>query len=132
MKFTNQELFDKAYRAILAQGKPSSTRSNGDCATQCVYNGPNGTSCAFGHLVPPELRHLLVEDKVADHQVLCVSQVRDYFGYQPMDSYSIFNLIQRCHDIPVAEGAYDFIGEFKRHMKSLAAHYSLTVPKEQS
>lgn len=46
---TPQEIFNKAYLGLKAQGQQSITDDIG-----CAYNGPDGTHCGIGLLVPPE------------------------------------------------------------------------------
>jgi len=40
---TKQEMFDRAYRGLSKQKWKQSKRGD-----SCVYNGPNGTHCAYG------------------------------------------------------------------------------------
>lgn len=45
---TRQEMFDRAVRGLAAQGWVASRAPSG----ACLYNGPNGRRCAWGHVDP--------------------------------------------------------------------------------
>lgn len=121
MNFTYQELFDKAWHAIHAQGKPAYIKET----SLCMYRGPDGTSCAFGHLVPEKLRHLLKEDRGSDNQ-LTIPEIASYFDVQDISDVSFFRRLQLSHDR--AAKYKDFMAEYCALMRDVAKEYDLVVP----
>lgn len=52
-KLTAQAAFNKSARHLLKQGKKSGLSK--PWGYQCLYRGPNGTSCAVGALIPKRI-----------------------------------------------------------------------------
>ena len=155
MNFTNQELFDKAYKAIIAQGEPSLRGT--DDGRGCAYRGDNGTSCAIGHLLSPELRATIYEGGIMSRLYDVDPTVRHFFGISLKDldakegdpvvraHAKFLSQLQRAHDTaalpdeveadrefyaaPSAPSDLDFIPAFKSYMAQLAKTYNLTVPE---
>lgn len=141
-----QDVFNKAYIAILDQGVPSMT------GTVCQYRGPNGTSCAIGHLMPPDLRAAVPEGSIT-YTLRQSSAAREFFGFKSLEAVDhgghaeFLQNIQSAHDFAArpeniscddfdagvphfdVDMSLDFIPGFKNNMRQIAAFYGLTVPE---
>lgn len=73
---TPQEVFDKVARHLLTQKRKAMAvmpeAANGDAKPACAYRGSDGTSCAFGCLIPDSCYDPVLENVVAP---LIVSRV---------------------------------------------------------
>lgn len=133
MNFTRQQLFDKAYTAIVKQGVPSYRAATETKGGGCVYRGPNGTSCAIGHLLSDELRATVAEAPI-DGLLELDSNVFDFFGVTPQsfrEDAEFLSRLQHAHDVAIL-GQQDldgFADRFKRNMAALAQEHGLTVPE---
>lgn len=117
---THQEVFNKVYLAIIAQGEPSSDGKN------CLYRGPNGLKCAAGHLVP--------DDKYdPDWETFDVPYIvrkgKLDFGVPT----AFVQSLQNAHDNAECDGGKhfkgaDFISRFTSRMKGIAKMYNLVMP----
>lgn len=142
-----QDIFNKAYIAILNQGVPSMT------GKACQYRGPNGTSCAIGHLLPADLRAAVPEGSIT--YLLRQSQpTRELFGYTSLSDVDnnsrrteFLQNLQSAHDFAAwpenisvddfdagvphfdVDMSLDFLPSFKNNMRQIAAFYGLTVPE---
>lgn len=142
-----QDIFSKAYIAILNQGVPSMT------GMACQYRGPNGTSCAIGHLLPADLRATVPEGSIT--YLLQQSQgTREFFGYANLRDVNdnsgrteFLQNLQSAHDFAAlpenisgddfdagvphfdVDVSLDFLPSFKNNMRQIAEFYGLTVPE---
>lgn len=118
---TPQEVFNTAYHFIVAQGTPAINKS-GDC----VYDGPNGTTCAAGCLVSEDERRKLPSqlwyEKLATGPIGIVKELPQYSG----PHNTLIRCIQIAHDD--AAGYRNFVENFRHRMHRLAVKYNLTVP----
>lgn len=61
-----QTIFNKVVKHLFAQGCAASLPRNpkdGAAYSGCAYRGPNGTTCAVGHLIPDRLYDPVMEGK---------------------------------------------------------------------
>lgn len=115
---TRQEMFDKAYLGLAAQGfKPSMKGEYGDCA----YRGVDDMKCAIGHLV---------DDKTAG-RMECYGPIENCFRNEvemPFDKADeeFMARLQLAHDESTfAENR----GKMQEMLVKFAAHFNLTVPE---
>ena len=137
-----QEIFDKAYLAILKQGRPSTGVRNNSFQS-CLYRGEQGVKCVIGHLIPDDLYQPEIEGRML--YVLLQLPEMDDAGYTAFRA--IFNKIfpdasredieflhslQLAHDqaalslLPVE----NFLERFKARAKQFALAYGLSIPSE--
>lgn len=121
---TPQEIFDKAFHAVVAQGGPCIDPSHGSCS----YYLPNGFRCAVGHLVAEETAKLWGDEGVGSVQEL----VEDH-PYLPKPDFIVDNLellmdIQVAHDFQSQSLA---CWDFKGNMKGVALKHSLKYPEPE-
>lgn len=117
---TPQEMFDKAYLGVIAQGRKSE-KPNGGCA----YRGAQGSKCGIGHLIPDDLAHAW-----DDRTNSSIAHIRSTKAY-PIPDFIVTNrslacALQDAHDC--CENI-DFINEFKYRMSKVAADFKLTIPQ---
>ena len=108
---TDQEIFDKVWAHIIAQGVPS---MNGE--GRCLYRGPNGTKCAAGIFLPDDAR--VWEGFPWDELP---------HGELGTPDNDIIQDLQYCHD--GASDTDDFLADFKRRARKVAAEYNVEVPE---
>lgn len=115
-----QEIFNKVYYHLIAQGKPSYNSFEGVCA----YRGVNGTSCAIGCLFPDEL----YDDSIEGDSVLSksIQEILEKVGIKT-DRKTIGLLfdLQTAHDNVLGCG----IETFKGRMRRIAKFYDLEFPE---
>ena len=119
-----QEIFDTAYTKVYAQGKPSKAdRPAGDC----LYKGPNGLKCAFGHLIPDYLQKLLKENTKASAN-LDNREIYELFNIKISRGKlaTFLNDLQQAHDIAEhIASSESWNSKFTRKMYDLAEEYEL-------
>lgn len=120
-KITRQSAFDIVWQKFVVEKSPKSVSED-----SCVYNGLNGCSCAFGVLIPPELRPLLKERMDASEN-LETPEIAALFE-DPNDN-DFYDELQGAHD---NSGCYstDFTTEIKARLRQLADRFSLVIPTE--
>ena len=116
---TPQEMFDKAYLGVIAQGCKSE-KTNGECA----YRGQNGSKCGIGHLIPDDLARAW-----DDRTNSSIAHIRSTKAY-PIPDFIVNNrplacALQDAHD---RCDNTDFVKEFKYRMSKVAADFKLTQP----
>lgn len=91
---TLQSIFDRVYRHLLAQGKPSVLPDGSGCA----YRGANGLACAVGCLIDDEHYDPKLEgSSVMDHDV--ETAVRASLGGDvPSDAWPMLADLLEVHD----------------------------------
>jgi hypothetical protein len=119
---TRQEMFNKAWHGVIAQGGPSMVDGH------CLYRGWNGRKCGVGHLIGDEVAHrwdMLKKSGVAFMSADMISKA----GLAPSDQQFLVDL-QNAHDASGNHGSTDkqFIAEFIKSMADVATRYSLTIP----
>lgn len=117
-----QELLNKAYAGIIAQGGPSF--ENGSC----LYTSKDGKHCAIGHLL----------DIPAAYNKRTVSalpwNVLTELGAENSSDIDFLSRLQAAHDWPALdglEGKY-FLAEFNRNITTMAALEGLVNPANQA
>ena len=113
-----QEAFNKVWHALTKQGAPSTDADSG----KCLYNGPNHTHCAIGHLVPEELHANLVESATIMQQL---PEMRNWLYDHCGDQRFLLEL-QRAHDQATCGDFW--VEAFQARMLGIAEEYNLTVP----
>jgi len=117
---TEQEVFNKVWDHIIAQGEPSVNKDG-----HCLYRGPNGLKCAAGIF--------LTDEQAADSDEHAATWAHlDDMGYPELEglpNHLIKNL-QICHDEASPLGGEDFIKDFKYRARFVAKVFNLTIPKE--
>ena len=123
MNFSRQELFNRAWHGVVNQGCASMNEGSG-----CLYNGPNNTHCAFAHMVPPELRPKLKENKYYAFQ-LGIPEIAAYFGATSDTDKRLMSMMQAAHDNAHNQNGLGVIEYFKRRMREIAHLFNLTTPE---
>lgn len=119
---TPQEIFDKAYLGLKAQGKVSRSRDG------CMYSAPSGERCGVGHLVDPAIGKMW--DTSGDERIygtgIDTIVKRHLDGVEPWmeDNIELLDAIQCAHD-----GIYNWQDEFERVFANVAKNFLLVVPK---
>lgn len=120
---TPQEMFDKAYLGVIAQGERSE-KYNGYCA----YRGQNGSKCGIGHLIPDDLAKAW--DRRSHSAIAKIKSTKAH----PIPDFIKNNLALACamqaaHDDSPSYDNGGFIREFKCRMEQVAKDYKLTIPQ---
>lgn len=118
-----QEIFDKVYKAILAQGQKS-LRTFPDRDPSCAYRDPQGRKCAIGHLIPDELYQKEMEDMTIYGVLQEFPELKEFLDVQCDEDRKFLFLLQYCHDRPSDE---NFIEDFKEGMTTLATKHGLNT-----
>ena len=109
---TDQQMFTKVARHLIKQGKKSIKDG------QCLYRGPEGTSCAIGCLIPDEMYTEEIEGKaVSEHEALELV----------LASLGITNL-NLAMDLQSIHDGYS-PDSWKSSLGFLAEKYNLRMPK---
>lgn len=108
---TKQEIFDKVWTGLKAQGFQQSVSDDG----LCKYRGLNGLKCAAGHLIPDDVYSPKMEGATADD----LPWFRAEFNKEDLEF--IFKL-QLVHDEP--DGDDDHM---KRELTRFAKLNGLTI-----
>lgn len=132
---TPQELFNRALRLTLAQGKPALKPHAADMSPTCTYYSPEGLMCSIGLLAGPERAKALDEDGIDGIEDYYDADAEDWFlsEHFPPDVHEHPWLcldIQRAHDNAAvgAENDIDFTRRFKEQMEAVAETYCLEYP----
>ena len=105
-ELTEQELFDKVAKHLLAQNK----KSYKSAETECTYRSPEGLKCAAGCLIEDDEYLPLMEDKTWSR--LCAQ------GYAKTDHRDLIDRLQKIHDLYEPE-------EWRDQLRDAAAHLAL-------
>lgn len=111
MSMTTQEMFDVAVAGLASQGFERSGQETGSGFT-CKYSDDKGRHCAYYYVDP---RTDLVEGQICENQ--------EGFDEKPYHFRAFSRALQDAHD----EGETPDMMRSK--LRSLAADYSLTLPK---
>lgn len=114
-----QDHFNKAYLGVIAQGKPSLNSTD----RYCVYRAPDGSKCAFGHLLKSK-DYCKSMDYAGGQSASTAIDTYNLKGFD--DNLDFYDSLQQCHDN--AADDHDFVASFKNRMAVLAKDYGLTVP----
>jgi hypothetical protein len=118
-----QELFDRAVKGILQQGKPSRASAN------CLYRGPEGAKCAVGHLISDEQikTFKIKEGDAADgfHPDLYATLMP---GVYVPTAKSFLLSLQMVHD---GSNRSNFLEVFNQRAIAFAKEWNLTPPLQE-
>lgn len=120
MQHNLQDIFNKVSMHLLNQGEASMSSDE-----SCLYNGPEGKSCAVGCLVPPELRKDMEEFQDPENEVN--ARILHDSGILISDeTFTLLKNLQTIHDEYLTCG----VMEWAREMLELAEEFQL-VPIPQ-
>ncbi len=128
-----QEIFNKAYLGVIAQGKPSVGSSG-----TCMYESRDGSRCGVGMLIEDKsLRQeldslnetgisLVVENIIGGDSIFI--DLPDWM----INEVDLLESIQEAHDAAAAIPQDDalFVGNYKSRMTDVAKNFNLTVPEK--
>ena len=119
---TDQEIFTKVARHLLAQGQRSERYLDDDGEPGCAYRGTDGLKCAVGCLIPDELYHQSIEGcTVAGdvvQSVLREAGIRAGYGER---TDSLLYELQNIHD-------YYEPCSWEYYLKIVAKNFNLEMP----
>lgn len=118
-----QEMFDKMWNGLKAQGwKPSTKYVEG--SETCAYRGKNGMKCAFGHLISdedyPKVAHC--EGNSVDRPMLLTLSI-------DTDEHEFLTDAQGAHDRVFFGNNGDGDLDMETRFRNLAQRYKLIVPE---
>ena len=127
---SKQALFDKAYQAVVKQGRPSLRMGKNSS-----YRGENNCKCAIGHLLPDSIYEPWMEDltirSLWENSHPRNSAVRAFFSPMVSD-VNFFVDLQKAHDrateIFIEKGGKKvamFMAIFHSNMRKLARKHKL-------
>lgn len=131
---TRQEMFDKAYLGVMAQGCASYDTDR----QLCMYRGPNGTACGVGQLLDDETAKLFDDQEHSAIRDIVFHATDDEDGDPELakripafvfSDVEFLDRLQCAHDSARAQFSSDFAFEFDRRMREVARKYGLTVPE---
>jgi len=114
---TRQEMFDKAYLGVIAQGRLGKT-SGGTCSYTITGEDGKQLHCGIGLLLSPSTLELL---RVMDKNFSPVASILRNIP-EPLDAFLAIE-IQRAHDNA------DTVAEFLDDMKVIASNLGLRLPE---
>lgn len=130
---TPQEIFNKAYLGVIAQGGPAMS------GIHCVYLTDDGKRCAIGHAIKdivndnnPALKirksfFWLVRafEEVGDNSISFLKEINKAAHRSKL---GLIGRIQGCHDNVAHYFSGDFVEEYKSRMADVARDFSLEIP----
>lgn len=139
---TPQEIFDKAFAGIVAQGKPAFSDESG-----CEYMKEDGSRCAVGVLLDEETAKSWTEAHVGaiDDLMYDFRQYHSRMGEEGatykvtvpqwvIDNVGLLESIQVAHDasarLVYATSPELWLENFVERMKTVAKNYQLNLPEE--
>lgn len=125
---TRQELFDKVWRGLKAQGFEQSTNAALCGYGGCAYRGSDGRRCSAGHAIDDEHYSPAFEGEGIsrdENGSNCVGAVGALVasGVNPIDFVLISDL-QYAHDETLSPA------EMESAVREVASFYGLTIPDE--
>ena len=115
-----QEMFNKAYTGVIAQGGVAQF-SNGKCCYRLIKEDGTVLACGVGQLIDDKTAAMFDGAKDSGiKQIILAGKVPEKYAYFEDHAYFLHEL-QRVHDM-----AYDLAG-FKNRMAKLAEKRNLTV-----
>lgn len=124
---TKQEIFDKVWCGILAQGQPSMDESD----RFCMYRGADGRKCAAGHLIDDEHYHRNLELVAVDFGYFnneVVEALQNSIGTLDNELVVLIRELQIAHDTSSSERAANFVSSFQARAEGVATRFGLNVP----
>jgi RNA processing factor Prp31 len=120
--FTAQELFDKAYLGIIAQGRPAMTDTKG-----CAYRTTDGLKCAVGFIIDDETARIWDKfGSIEDVQEGLLS-LEERLPEWAETHFDMLVEMQTIHDY-CSYVEQEFISYYKYEMSKVAEKYGLKVP----
>ncbi len=118
-KERQQEVFNKAYLGLAAQGFRRSIKNEADEDEMCRYRSPNGLKCAVGHLLTDEQYTPEMEgNSILSLERLTGVDLGEVFGVDMM----FLQDLQECHDSGLEPS------EMIESLVAFAERFGLTVP----
>jgi hypothetical protein len=132
---TKQQMFDKAYLGVIAQGGPSMN----EIESLCLYRDTGrNRRCGVGHVITdeaydPEIENIgvnaLIEDTNADSPKLERALAASGVDVDDDGVMDFLRDMQSAHDTAAGESTELFIGSFEHRMAIVATTHALTVPE---
>jgi hypothetical protein len=110
-----QELYDFVVAAIVKQGRPSVGDND-----RCLYRGPDGLKCAYGHVHPDSM----YSEEMESRDIIELSE-RHMIPESLSRHTPLLNHLQLCHDGPSETNDFIFIKEFCQNANAVAKKYNL-------
>ena len=137
-KITPQSTFNAAWQAFIIENKPPAVAGDLD-KTSCVYDDGKGNCCAFGLVLPPDLRQVI---KINTSINAVIQQYPDLFDLVAWSVHA--NKCQDAEDVAVTfqtelhDELVDYgkrtwkfsLTEREQCYRRFAAEFSLTIPGE--
>jgi len=124
---SRQEMFNRAWRGLEAQGWQGSVVAKAYGGSRCVYNGPDGRRCAWGHVDPEGTRDPGID--VDGNAVMALHTNGIGLAALLTEADALFALrLQRAHDgssLGFGPGARDL----RKAMTLFAESEGLTIPE---
>tara|TARA_R100001244_G_scaffold105196_2_gene78047 strand:+ start:1915 stop:2295 length:381 start_codon:yes stop_codon:yes gene_type:complete len=124
MKFplTNQEIFDAAYKGVMAQGNRCVNEKG-----KCVYLGPNNQRCAASHVFAISDPNVSLKRFKSSESSGIVMR---HFGYLDEKADAFIRSLQDIHDSAGKnEKSIPFIDHYHQDMVDFAHMKGLTIPE---
>lgn len=102
---SNQELFDKVVRHLVAQGAPSHGETEG-----CMYLNQDGLKCAAGCLISEDIARILDKEKESAWARVTIK----FRTLKDVGSVSFIGSLQMAHDSQEAEWRSVWYSKMKR------------------
>ena len=111
---TRQDMFNRAYRGVLAQGGQATDPDTG----RCVYFDPEtNRRCGVGHVLPLPIAKAWAERNEPGVRAVSLRAVEE-FGVDYEEHSEFLESLQLAHDS----------GDFKENMTLVAKKWGLEVP----
>lgn len=110
-----QELFDFVVAAVVKQGRPSVGDND-----RCLYRGPDGLKCAYGHVHPDSMYSEKMENLTTEELYR-----RGLMPPSLTPHASLLNQLQCCHDGQSGINVSAFIYAFRSYANLVAKKYNL-------
>jgi hypothetical protein len=124
---TKQEIFNKVYAHLIAQGNRARAPGRSGLM-KCAYRASDGGMCAIGCLIPDELyKRELEEYSVDEPPVLDV--LRQAGVLLADENIPFFGALQAAHDGNTSPSDL-WTDAMKMFLKEIAFDYDLTAPEE--
>lgn len=114
---THQEMFEKAVRGVLAQGRLAQDSPGGSC----FYEMQDGSRCAAGHLLTDEQIAQVIEREANENSF---ASINSWLHVVPAENQNFVADLQQVHD-----GAID-LEDFKNRLGLFVLEWKLTPFEE--
>ena len=124
---TRQEMFNKAWHGVIAQGGPS----NNKAGTGCAYRGEDGKKCGVGHLIDDTTARRWDRSSAPAIGQRRASALRA--AGLPSEDKDFLRRLQNAHDDAGMDSRFnpsvDFVAQFQANMREVADRFNLTMPE---